>query len=404
MGCCQPGGLCGPELEMDEDLAPVCKRLNLSVKDAMFLYEKFKEIDFDMSGVVDLDEFFEHLCEEKTPFATQLFTLIDENASGEIDFNEFLVGLWNICTFDEESMLRFAFDLVDADGSGFVDADEMEGMIKGVHGSKYDKKLFLHTKKVLKQYDANGDNQFSFDEFKKCHKKLPLLFMPAFSLMNKMQTEFYGHDFWKSAAKARNRDRKAQRVRDFLALNKEIQLIAPGKYTGDQMAQAVFRAQQRTNKIHEASYDKNKMRADAFDPAKKRRASHSEKLHKEHHRHESSGIKAFSLDETERLGLDDDVPAVREDRRRGWDEKQGWKSVAKVAPSQHDKDLAEEVQGMRQQRQNRGNEGVVKPKPKAMQGAGKKVANPMHKNAKGGSKSRRGSDQKGKSAKVAPRR
>jgi len=133
---------------MDEDLAPVCKRLNLSVKDAMFLYEKFKEIDFDMSGVVDLDEFFEHLCEEKTPFATQLFTLIDENASGEIDFNEFLVGLWNICTFDEESMLRFAFDLVDADGSGFVDADEMEGMIKGVHGSKYDKKLFLHTKKV----------------------------------------------------------------------------------------------------------------------------------------------------------------------------------------------------------------------------------------------------------------
>ena len=48
----------------------------MSVHDAMRLYEKFKEIDFDMSGVVDLDEFFEHLREEKTPFATQLFTLI----------------------------------------------------------------------------------------------------------------------------------------------------------------------------------------------------------------------------------------------------------------------------------------------------------------------------------------
>ena len=78
------------------------------------------------------------------------------------------------------------------------------------------------------------------------------------------QEEFYGHDFWKSAAKARNRDRKAQvtdcvrvdeqhtsgkysaicnnvflwcnafalwqKVRDFLALNKEIQKIAPDKW------------------------------------------------------------------------------------------------------------------------------------------------------------------------------
>merc|ERR1712166_504055 len=182
MGCCHPGGMFGPELVMDEDLAPVCQRLNLSVYQAMQMYEKFKEIDQDMSGVIDLEEFFEHLSEEKTPFATQLFTLIDENASGELDFNEFLAGLWNICTFEEESLLRFAFDLVDTDGSGYVDGDEMEGMIKNLHGTKYNKNLFIHTKKVLKQYDTNGDNQFSFDEFKKCHKKLPLLFMPAFGL------------------------------------------------------------------------------------------------------------------------------------------------------------------------------------------------------------------------------
>ena len=40
--------MCGPELELDEDLAPVCKKLNLTVHDAMNLYEKFKEIDDDM--------------------------------------------------------------------------------------------------------------------------------------------------------------------------------------------------------------------------------------------------------------------------------------------------------------------------------------------------------------------
>jgi len=327
---------------MDEDLAPVCQRLNLSVYQAMQMYEKFKEIDQDMSGVIDLEEFFEHLSEEKTPFATQLFTLIDENASGELDFNEFLVGLWNICTFEEESLLRFAFDLVDTDGSGYVDGDEMEGMIKNLHGTKYNKNLFIHTKKVLKQYDTNGDNQFSFDEFKKCHKKLPLLFMPAFGLMRKLQDEFYGHDFWKSAARARKRDRKAQKVRDFMALNAEIQKIAPDKYTGQQMANAVFREQQRRkSKVHQASFDTNKMRVDEFDPAKERRLSYGDKLRKEHNKHESSGIKAFSLDKATRLGVDDDKPAVREDRKRGF-----FGSVAKVVPAKpsvYDEEVTIEV-------------------------------------------------------------
>ena len=63
---------------------------------------------------------------EATPFAKKLFNLIDQNESGEIDFNEFLVGLWNVCTFDDESLLRFAFNLIDKDGSGYVDK-EIEG-------------------------------------------------------------------------------------------------------------------------------------------------------------------------------------------------------------------------------------------------------------------------------------
>jgi len=415
---------------MDEDLAPVCQRLNLSVYQAMQMYEKFKEIDQDMSGVIDLEEFFEHLSEEKTPFATQLFTLIDENASGELDFNEFLVGLWNICTFEEESLLRFAFDLVDTDGSGYVDGDEMEGMIKNLHGTKYNKNLFIHTKKVLKQYDTNGDNQFSFDEFKKCHKKLPLLFMPAFGLMRKLQDEFYGHDFWKSAARARKRDRKAQKVRDFMALNAEIQKIAPDKYTGQQMANAVFREQQRRkSKVHQASFDTNKMRVDEFDPAKERRLSYGDKLRKEHNKHESSGIKAFSLDKATRLGVDDDKPAVREDRKRGF-----FGSVAKVVPatpSVYDEEVTIEVQTLRLEanqaragprsarsegprsarsegprsarsagpRSVRSEKGGRDPleknflsstKPaKAMLGDGKRVANPLRRKSKGSHRSSR---------------
>ena len=113
----------------------------------------------------------------------------DENGSGEIDFNEFLVGLWNICTFEDDCLIRcvcaacvsvcvcewpeiwsaVAFDLIDKDGSGLVDGEEVENLVKvrwqyhclvetdvciimqGVHGSKTTKTLLLHVKKVASE-------------------------------------------------------------------------------------------------------------------------------------------------------------------------------------------------------------------------------------------------------------
>ena len=50
----------------------------------------------------------------------RLFDLMDQNESGELDFVEFLVGLWNVCTFDEESAVRFAFSIYDYDDDGYI--------------------------------------------------------------------------------------------------------------------------------------------------------------------------------------------------------------------------------------------------------------------------------------------
>ena len=55
-----------------------------------------------------------------------------------------------MCTFDEEALLKFAFQLIDKDGSGYVDKDEVIDMVKAVHGSKFDKKLIPHVFKVAR--------------------------------------------------------------------------------------------------------------------------------------------------------------------------------------------------------------------------------------------------------------
>ena len=41
--------------------------------------------------------------------------------SGEIDFREFVICVWNYCTFSLKSLCQFAFSLFDLDGSGVLD-------------------------------------------------------------------------------------------------------------------------------------------------------------------------------------------------------------------------------------------------------------------------------------------
>jgi len=295
----------------------------LTADQASKLHQKFQEIDVDGSGVIDLDEFFAFLSMEKTPFGVQLFSLIDENGSGEIDFNEFLVGLWNMCTFDEEALLKFAFQLIDKDGSGYVDNEEVVDMVKSVHGSKFDKRLIPHVKKVMSKYDDNGDGQYSFGEFKNCHKDLPLLFMPAFTLKNVMEDDFFGEGFWKKAKAARKRDLRAQNIRDFMQLNKECQRLGHPKYSGDGTGpsiQELMKAKKKANsKPHwerGGEVDRGKMRADDFDKEKQKEYTRADKLEDRYAKEDKTGFRRFDLDANERTRDIKREPVVRQDRKR----------------------------------------------------------------------------------------
>jgi len=302
---------------VDDDLAPICAKLNLKPKDAQQLHKKFQDIDVDGSGVIDVNEFFRYISMEPTPFGVKLFSLIDENASGEIDFNEFLVGLWNMCTFDEEALLKFAFQLIDDDNSGYVDNDEIVEMVKSVHVKKFDRKLVPHVKKVMAKFDKNGDHKFSFDEFKGCHKELPLLFMPAFSLKNCMEDEFFGERFWRQAKKARKKDMRAQSIREFMVLNRECQAVASDKY-GEGGGKKTSKATGRPKKkVWEAgTIDSRAMRAEEFDPGKKAAVTRGDKLEDRYAKIEKSGIRRFSVDMDEAKRDFKKDPVIREDRKR----------------------------------------------------------------------------------------
>ena len=61
--------------------------------------------------------------------------MIDSNGSGTIDFTEFIMSVWNYCTFDMPSLIFiFAFNFYDVGNSGMLTMDEVKGLIKEVYG------------------------------------------------------------------------------------------------------------------------------------------------------------------------------------------------------------------------------------------------------------------------------
>lgn len=63
----------------------------------------FKRIDLDDSGSIDIQEMMVKLKLEITPFSKRIFRVLDSNGSGQLDFFEFTVSLWNFCTLARTS-------------------------------------------------------------------------------------------------------------------------------------------------------------------------------------------------------------------------------------------------------------------------------------------------------------
>ena len=59
-----------------------------------------------LSGEISLDEFYDHFKLTRSIFSDMAFSLMDEDQSGEIDFREFILTLWNFCSYDFKELCR----------------------------------------------------------------------------------------------------------------------------------------------------------------------------------------------------------------------------------------------------------------------------------------------------------
>lgn len=160
---------------------------------------------------------------------------------------------WNYCTFEKNTLVEFAFDLYDLDGSGEIgacccqppcprcrsecaqppsdacrtwrwfacrtprhararahtDLSEMQQIVREVYGdsfrtSVYAKKIMEKVYEVGKTHsEAGGPAQIDKPQFAVFTQKHPAMLFPAFRLQQELQKRVMGIPFWKKAARRR---------------------------------------------------------------------------------------------------------------------------------------------------------------------------------------------------------
>ena len=135
------------------------------------LENAFKMLDVDNNGKLGKEEltngYFRIFGNMKlaNQHVDKIFSSVDRDASGEIDYSE-----WLVATIDKEKLLTMdkltaAFNLFDKDGGGTISAQEVKNELCGATGgdpAAQDDEIWA---KIISEVDNDGNGELDFQEF-----------------------------------------------------------------------------------------------------------------------------------------------------------------------------------------------------------------------------------------------
>ena len=82
------------------------------------------------------EEFFDVPELAQNPLVKRVISIFDKNVDGKISFTEFVLGLTKLSsTSSPEDKLKFAFQVYDLDGDGYISNGELFTVLKMMVGS-----------------------------------------------------------------------------------------------------------------------------------------------------------------------------------------------------------------------------------------------------------------------------
>jgi|TARA_B110000211_G_C13851355_1_gene452343 Ca2+-binding EF-hand superfamily protein len=173
------------------------------IKDVMSIFQNLKDDDRLLEGKsdsthagIDIETFGEYFSYPGV-LREQIFKVFDTNQDGLIDREEFMRGLAMCCRGGLDEKLSFCFSMFDLSGDGFVDKPELRKCLRStafasfallqavaveqgfitddecLKPEEFEKEVDSMVEDAFDASDHNGDNQLSFEEFKRWMVKTP---------------------------------------------------------------------------------------------------------------------------------------------------------------------------------------------------------------------------------------
>lgn len=106
-----------------------------------------------------------------------MISVLDKNKDGNISFLEFVQGLSALSAgASNEEKLRFAFEIYDINGDGYISNGELFKVLKMMVGNNLtDVQLQQLVDRTIIKADEDFDGKISFQEFKNMTKDLDII-------------------------------------------------------------------------------------------------------------------------------------------------------------------------------------------------------------------------------------
>lgn len=158
----------------------------------------FWRMNKSQNGHIDILEFVNYFNFDRSLYVEKCFQYFDTTGSDEINFLEFVISLFSICTFEVDTLSNFAFDLYDLSNKGELSLPDLETLVKELYGSNLPKgsigSRVLNDIIYFAEVRGGVLTLNPFTIFTATHS---LLLLPVFNIQKKIQTKVMGIRFWR---------------------------------------------------------------------------------------------------------------------------------------------------------------------------------------------------------------